>query len=66
MLSSVNINKDEKDRAFVNSIVTLAKELKIQTVAEFVENEEIVQVLNALEIDYYQAFHIGKPAQKLI
>ena len=62
----VNINKDEKDRAFVNSIVTLAKELKIQTVAEFVENEEIVQVLNALEIDYYQGFHIGKPAQKFI
>ncbi len=62
----VNINKDEKDRAFVNSIVTLAKELKIQTIAEFVENEEIVQVLNALEVNYYQGFHIGKPAQKFI
>jgi diguanylate cyclase (GGDEF)-like protein len=62
----ININKDEKDRAFVNSIVTLAKELKIHTIAEFVENEEIVEVLNDLEIDYYQGFHIGKPSNKFI
>jgi EAL domain-containing protein (putative c-di-GMP-specific phosphodiesterase class I) len=62
----ININKDEKDRAFVNSIVTLAKELRIQTIAEFVENEEIVQILNELEIDYYQGYHIGKPSNKFI
>ena len=62
----ININNDEKDRAFVNSIVTLAKELKIHTIAEFVENEEIVEVLNELEIDYYQGFHIGKPSEKFI
>ena len=59
----VNINKDLKDKAFVNSIITLAKELKIQTIAEFVENEEIVEVLDELKIDYYQGFHIGKPSQ---
>ena len=62
----ININKDIKDKAFVNSIVTLAKELKIQTIAEFVENEEIVDILNELEIDYYQGFHIGKPSEKFI
>lgn len=62
----ININKDPKDRAFVNSIITLAKELKIQTIAEFVENEEIVEVLDVLEIDYYQGYHIGKPIDKFI
>ncbi|MDD2895771.1 MAG: GGDEF and EAL domain-containing protein [Aliarcobacter sp.] len=62
----ININKDEKDRAFVNSIVTLAKELKIHTIAEFVENQEIVEILDELEIDYYQGFHIGKPSDKFI
>jgi len=62
----ININKDEKDRAFVNSIITLAKELKIQTIAEFVESEEIVKVLDILEIDYYQGYHIGKPMDKFI
>ncbi len=62
----ININKDEKDRAFVNSIVTLAKELKIHTIAEFVENQEIVEILDELEIDYYQGYHIGKPSGKFI
>ena len=60
------INKDLKDKAFVNSIVTLAKELHIQTIAEFVENEEVVDVLSDLEIDYYQGYHIGKPTEKFI
>uniref|UniRef100_UPI0040485B8B putative bifunctional diguanylate cyclase/phosphodiesterase n=1 Tax=Aliarcobacter sp. TaxID=2321116 RepID=UPI0040485B8B len=62
----ININKDPKDRAFVNSIITLAKELKIQTIAEFVESQEIVEVLDILEIDYYQGYHIGKPIDKFI
>jgi diguanylate cyclase (GGDEF)-like protein len=62
----ININKDEKDRAFVNSIVTLAKELNIHTIAEFVENQEIVEILDELGIDYYQGFHIGKPSDKFI
>ena len=62
----INIDKDIKDRAFVNSIVTLAKELNIKIIAEFVESQEIVEVLNLLEIDYYQGYHIGKPIDKFI
>ncbi len=59
----ININNDEKDKAFVSSMITLAKELNIQTIAEFVENEEIIEVLDTLKIDYYQGWHIGRPAQ---
>lgn len=62
----VNIDKDVKDRAFVNSIVTLAKELNIKIIAEFVESQQIVEILDVLEIDYYQGFHIGRPADKFI
>ena len=62
----ININKDIKDRAFVNSIVTLAKELNIKIIAEFVESQEIVEILDVLKIDYYQGFHIGKPIDKFI
>lgn len=62
----INIDKDDKDRAFVNSIITLAKELKVQTIAEFVESEEAVQILTNLEIDYCQGYHIGKPSEKFI
>ena len=62
----ININKDIKDKAFVNSIVTLAKELNIKIIAEFVESQQIVEILDVLEIDYYQGFHIGRPADKFI
>ena len=62
----INIDKDEKDRAFVNSIITLAKELKVQTIAEFVESEDAVQILTNLKIDYCQGYHIGRPSEKFI
>lgn len=62
----ININNDHKDKAFVHSIVTLAKELKIQTIAEFVEGEEIVKVLDEMGVDYYQGYHIGKPNQNFM
>lgn len=57
----LNINRDKKDKAFVHSILTLAKELNVKTVAEFVEDEEIVETLKEMGIDYMQGFHIGKP-----
>jgi diguanylate cyclase (GGDEF)-like protein len=57
----ININKDKKDRAFVNSILTLAKELNVKTVAEYVEDEEIVKTLREMGVDYLQGFHIGRP-----
>ncbi len=57
----ININKDEKDRAFVYSILTLAKELNVKTVAEYVEDEDIVKTLREMGVDYLQGFHIGRP-----
>lgn len=53
------------DRAIVMSIVTLARELGITTVAEFVENEEVYEQVKALGIDYGQGYHIGRPAPHL-
>ncbi|MCK9337438.1 MAG: GGDEF domain-containing phosphodiesterase [Arcobacteraceae bacterium] len=62
----ININKDAKDRAFVQSILTLAKELKIKTVAEFVEDEDIVNTLKALGVDFLQGYHVGRPSRDFI
>lgn len=62
----INIDKDEKDKAFVQSIVTLAQELGIQTVAEFVENQDIVDILEQMKVDYYQGYHIGKPKETFV
>ena len=41
----------------------IAKELGVQTVAEFVEDEAIVATLSEMGVDYLQGYHIGKPSR---
>ncbi len=56
-----NIIEDKPNRAIVTSFNTLAQELGMKTVAEYVENDEIANLLTELEIDYLQGFGVGKP-----
>jgi diguanylate cyclase (GGDEF)-like protein len=49
------------DRAFIEGIVSVAKKMGIKTVAEFVENEEVLEVVKDLGIDYAQGYYLGKP-----
>jgi len=60
-----NMLHDEVYMAFIKSIVTLAKELKIKTVAEFVEDAEILAAVSALGIDFAQGYHISRPSPRL-
>jgi len=48
-------------KLMVETIVALAKRLNVQTVAEFVSSEEILQVVKELGVDYAQGFHLGRP-----
>ncbi|RDB42440.1 bifunctional diguanylate cyclase/phosphodiesterase [Halomonas sp. DQ26W] len=57
-----NLPKNHRDRAFVISIIALARELGVKTVAEFVENAEVLETIRTLGIDYAQGFHLGRPA----
>lgn len=61
----VNMIKNEKDRALVRSISLLAQELGIKTVAEYVEDEEVMQSVCQTGIDLAQGFHIGRPSENL-
>ena len=45
----------------VESIKRIAAVMGIQTIAEFVETEEIYQKLQSLGVDYAQGYAIGKP-----
>ena len=45
----------------VRCMQTVADILGIKTVAEFVENENIVEVLRELKIQYAQGYHYSKP-----
>lgn len=61
----VNMTSSEKDMAFVRSIAMLAKELGIMTVAEYVENEEVLQSVSDIGIDLAQGYYISKLSAKL-
>lgn len=61
-----NMLQDDKYMAFVKSIVTLAQNLGMKTIAEFVEDEEVLQAIRDLGIDYAQGYFVGLPSQELI
>jgi len=58
-----NITEDEVDYAMVKSISDVAKAIGIETIAEFVENEDIRQKLINIGISYSQGYHIHKPTK---
>ena len=56
-----NLHKDTLAQVMVKSIVGIANHLNIQTIAEFVENETILDFLRHNGVDYSQGYHTGKP-----
>jgi diguanylate cyclase (GGDEF)-like protein/PAS domain S-box-containing protein len=56
-----DILDDKVDLAMVRSINEVGHVMEKKTVAEFVENEEILAVLKQLGVDYAQGFAIGEP-----
>ena len=61
----VNMTSSERDMAFVRSISMLARELGILTVAEYVENEEVLRSVSDIGIDLAQGYFISKPSADL-
>jgi len=54
-----NIARSADDRAFVHTLIDLARRLKIKTVAEWVQDEEAAQLLCDWGCDYIQGRLIG-------
>ena len=55
------IINDESDRVFVQAIINIAQSMGIKTVAEFVENDEIFQIVEEFGVDYVQGYGIHRP-----
>jgi len=55
------IDKNNKKRDIIETIVTFAKKENIITIAEFVENERIFNILKEIGIDYSQGYFFSKP-----
>jgi diguanylate cyclase (GGDEF)-like protein len=53
--------KDEVDTAMVRTINDIAKVLKLQTIAEWVENAEVADTLREMGVDYAQGYHFESP-----
>jgi len=56
-----NMLNDPKDMAFVKTLAVLAKEFGIQTIAEYVESEDLLKAAHAIGIDLAQGYHTGIP-----
>jgi diguanylate cyclase (GGDEF)-like protein/PAS domain S-box-containing protein len=50
------------DQLIVEGMVTTARGLGKRTIAEFVGDEETLDRLRALGVDYAQGFHVGRPS----
>ena len=63
-----DMHENKIDHAMVRSIQSMAEAMNIMTVAECVENEEILKELKLIGIHYGQGLHLGEPVglKKLI
>jgi diguanylate cyclase (GGDEF)-like protein/PAS domain S-box-containing protein len=53
---------DRTDQLVIRAVVDIARGLGKRTVAEMVGDEETLNLVRELGVDYVQGFHIGKPA----
>ena len=56
-----DIDTNQRNRTIVKAVNDIAKAYGRKTVAEYVETEEIVKVLNEIGIDYGQGYYYSKP-----
>lgn len=61
LIKDIQENKLSKD--IVETIVTFAQKQKLKTIAEFVENEDIFNIVKEIGIDYSQGYAFGKPEE---
>ncbi|WP_281950642.1 EAL domain-containing protein [Nitrosophilus kaiyonis] len=57
-----NIHLNKKDAEFVRIINKIIKNSGKLSIAEYVENEKILKILEDIDIDYAQGYYIGKPS----
>ncbi len=60
-----NLTHDQVDQRLVKSMIDVAKTLNKKIVAEYVENEEILNLLKKYGIDLAQGYYIGAPKADL-
>jgi EAL domain-containing protein (putative c-di-GMP-specific phosphodiesterase class I) len=60
------MNTDARALAVLTKMTEIAHELKIKTIAEFVDSKELLTIVRRIKVDYAQGYLVGKPAQRLV
>jgi EAL domain-containing protein (putative c-di-GMP-specific phosphodiesterase class I) len=56
-----DIVEDKNDAAIANSIIALAHNLGLEVIAEGVEDESVLGILQAFGCDHFQGFFFSRP-----
>ena len=59
------LEKHKEDQVFVKAVSEISQLSGLKTIAEFVENQTILDLLASYNIDYAQGYHIAKPSATL-
>lgn len=57
-----DVMHDPIDRAMVRSINEIGQVLGLKTIAEYVENQEILDEMRSIGLDFVQGYAVGRPA----
>jgi diguanylate cyclase (GGDEF)-like protein len=61
-----NLLKSHEDQVFVKSITAMAKAYGLKVIAEYVENRDILMLLEELQVSNAQGYYIGKPERQFL
>jgi EAL domain-containing protein (putative c-di-GMP-specific phosphodiesterase class I) len=56
-----DVHRDPVSRVMVDAIHNIGKAMNIQTIAEFVENDDIIATLRDIGVDYAQGYGVHRP-----
>jgi len=60
-----NVHEDKDSLELVKSIIRFSQELHIKTIAEFVHNEEVFQLVYDLGVDEFQGYYLSEPKMNI-
>ncbi len=61
-----DIVRSERDRNLVRTIVQLASDLGMRTIAEGIDDEAQIEILRNLRCDFGQGYYFGKPSEAAV
>lgn len=56
-----NLLDEPTDQILVKSMIEVAHNLGKRVIAEYVENQQVADLLNSYQVDFIQGYHLGKP-----